>query len=187
MRRLGDRDQPREVLDVFCRLRDATDVFTLELRSRRPDLQAVEKVVGAGHRTVVYSHIEHHEVILTCLEIGAVAYVVKSEGRDQLLGAVYAAAADRPFLGPRMANAICNDRTVGRPRLTDREREILKAWFQTESKELVARRLFIEPSTVNTHLQRVRAKYAAAGRPATTKADLLARAVQDGIIGIEEV
>jgi len=36
-------------------------------------------------------------------------------------------------------------------------------------------------------LQRVRAKYAAAGRPATTKAALVARAIQDGIVNVEEI
>jgi DNA-binding CsgD family transcriptional regulator len=74
-----------------------------------------------------------------------------------------------------------------RPNLTEREREVLVAWFQTESKELVARRLFLSPSTVRTHLQRIRAKYAAVGRPALTKAALVARAIQDGLISVEEL
>jgi hypothetical protein len=58
---------------------------------------------------------------------------------------------------------------------------------QTENKEVVGRRLFIEPTTVCTHLQRVRAKYAAAGKPARTKAALVARAIQDGILSIDEL
>ena len=40
-------------------------------------------------------------------------------------------------------------------------------------------------TSVRTHLQRVRAKYAAVGRQARTKAALIARAVQDGYISIE--
>ena len=50
------------------------------------------------------------------------------------------------------------------------------------NKELVGERLFIGPTTVRTHLQRVRAKYAAVGWPAPTKSALLARAVEDGIL-----
>ena len=64
---------------------------------------------------------------------------------------------------------------------------MLKAWFQTESKDIVAKRLHLAPTTVRTHLQRVRAKYAAAGRPAATKAQLVARAVQDGILSVEDL
>lgn len=56
-----------------------------------------------------------------------------------------------------------------------------------ESNDLVAGRLNIAPATVRTHLQRVRVKYAAAGRPAPTKAALVARAVQDGIISIDDL
>jgi hypothetical protein len=41
--------------------------------------------------------------------------------------------------------------------------------------------------TVNTHLGRTRTKYAAVGRTATTKSALLARALQDGIIDLDEL
>lgn len=66
------------------------------------------------------------------------------------------------------------------PRLSTREVEVLLAWFASDSKDEAAARLFISSSTVNTHLTRIRAKYAAAGRPAKSKASLFARAVQDG-------
>ncbi|WP_411156391.1 helix-turn-helix transcriptional regulator [Nocardia cyriacigeorgica] len=48
----------------------------------------------------------------------------------------------------------------------------------TESKTLVGQRLYITTGTVNTHLERIRTKYAQAGRPAPTKAALVARAIQ---------
>lgn len=171
------------------RARAATDVvlLDLELHSRQPDFDALERIVAAGYRVVVYSHLEHHEVVLRCLDLGAVSYVSKSESRQQLIDALQAAHIDQPHLGPRMAAALCSDTSQGRPQLSAREIDVLKAWFQTESKDLVARRLHIEPSTVSTHLQRTRAKYAAAGRPAATKATLLARAIQDGLIGVEDL
>jgi DNA-binding NarL/FixJ family response regulator len=162
-------------------------LLDLELRSRQPDLSAVERLTNAGHRVVVYSHIVQDEVILKCLDLGAVTYIAKVEGTRHLVDAVRDAASSCPYIGPRMANAISQDNRTGRPRLTPREQEILLAWFQTESKDLVAQRLFISASTVRTYLQRVRAKYAAAGRPAPTKAALVARAVQDGIISVDEL
>jgi DNA-binding CsgD family transcriptional regulator len=86
-----------------------------------------------------------------------------------------------------MAAAMFADQDAGRPSLTSREMEILIAWFQTESKDLVAQKLFISPSTVRTHLQRIRAKYAAVGRQAQTKSALVARAIQDGIIAVDDL
>ena len=76
------------------------------------------------------------------------------------------------------------DRQV-RPELSVREVEVLLAWLECDSKEGAARRLFIAGSTVSTHLARIRAKYAAVGRPAPTKTHLLARALQDGLTNLD--
>lgn len=67
-----------------------------------------------------------------------------------------------------------------RPDLSAREVEVLLAWLGAESKDEVAATLFISASTVSTHVARIRAKYAAVGRPAPTKTHLFARALQDG-------
>ena len=74
-----------------------------------------------------------------------------------------------------------------RPNLTLREREILIAWIHDDNKDAVAERLCISSATVRSVVQRVRAKYAAAGRPAPTKAALVARALQDGLVSIDEL
>lgn len=75
---------------------------------------------------------------------------------------------------------------VLRPSLSRREVEVLLAWLAAESKEGAAEQLFISVSTVSTHISRIRAKYTSLGRPAPTKAHLLARAVQDGYTTIAE-
>lgn len=162
-------------------------VLELELRRHHFDFAALDRIVGHRHRVIVYSHITTDEVILSALDIGAVTYLAKSERKEHLIDAIRAAGSDTPYVGPRMAGAMLNDSAVGRPNLAPREKEVLIAWFRTESKDLVARQLQIAPTTVRTHLQRVRAKYAAAGRPATTKAALVARAIQDGIVSVDDM
>ncbi|MFW0789502.1 LuxR C-terminal-related transcriptional regulator [Gordonia sp. CPCC 205333] len=74
-----------------------------------------------------------------------------------------------------------------RPALSPREIEVLRSWLVLDSKLAVAESLFIAMGTVNTHLTRIRAKYADVGRPAPTKASLVARAVQDGIIALDDL
>lgn len=73
-----------------------------------------------------------------------------------------------------------------RPRLTARQCEIILAWLTFGTKERVAKELFVTPSTVKTHLQRIRKSYTDAGRPAGTKFELFIRAVQDGLVDIED-
>lgn len=161
----------------------------LELPKQRNgvDFAALDRIVSHRHRVVVYSHFATDEVILTALDRGAVSYVTKGENKDHLIDAIRAAETDTPYIAPRMALAMLNDSTVGRANLAPREKEVLVAWFRTESKGRVAQQLQIAPTTVRTHLQRVRAKYAAVGRPANTKAALVARAIQDGIINVDEM
>ncbi len=161
----------------------------LELQKQRDgvDFTALDRIVSRRHRVIVYSHIATDEVILTALDRGAVTYITKAESKDHLIDAIRAAGSDTPYVGPRMALAMINDSTNGRANLAPREKEVLVAWFRTESKDLVARQLQIAPTTVRTHLQRVRAKYAAVGRPATTKAALVARAIQDGIVNVDDI
>lgn len=74
-----------------------------------------------------------------------------------------------------------------RPLLSNREVEVLRAWITADSKHTVARQLFITPATVSTHLTRIRDKYHDAGRDANCKATLLARALQDGHIALDEI
>lgn len=74
-----------------------------------------------------------------------------------------------------------------KPSLSARELEVLRAWVLADSKETAASSLFISSATVNTHITRIRDKYADVGRPATTKATLLARAIQDGLINVDDL
>jgi DNA-binding CsgD family transcriptional regulator len=73
-----------------------------------------------------------------------------------------------------------------RPSLSQREVEVLIAWFAAESKTAAGRALFINPSTVATHISRVRAKYDAVGRRASSKSALFARLLEDGHTRLED-
>lgn len=73
------------------------------------------------------------------------------------------------------------------PNLSPREREVLLCWLKHDTKQGVCRELYLADGTVNTHLARIRAKYDAVGRPAPTKAALVARALQDNLIALEDI
>jgi len=162
-------------------------LFDLPCDDGGPDLDALREICEAGHRVIVYTCLADDDVASAVLEAGAVSCVARSEPEHELAAAIHSAHNDRPHVGPRMAKALHNGGKKGRPQLSRREREVLIAWFQTDNKNAVAEQLYIEPSTVATHLQRVRAKYAAVGRPAPTKAALVARAIQDDILNVNDL
>ncbi len=162
-------------------------LFALQFDAGAPRFDVLRQICEAGHRVIVYSYLSSVEVVLTSLDAGAMSYIGKFEGGTHLLDAICAVAKGQPYVGAAMSRALRVSATTGRPRLTRREKEVLRAWIQMGSKHVVADRQFVETSTVRGHLERIRAKYAEAGRPAATKAALTARAIQDGLLSLEDV
>ena len=162
-------------------------ILDLHLGGPGPVLGDLRRFVEAGRRVVVYSMRADDDIALRCLELGALCYLTKGESAGHLVEAVYAAARNEPYTPPALAGALAGDRSERRPALSSRETEVLIEWFQSESKEFVAHRLGISPNTVNSHLERIRIKYAQIGREASTKVALAARAIQDGLIGVEDL
>lgn len=76
---------------------------------------------------------------------------------------------------------------TAQPNLSPRELEVLLVWLRSDSKTAVAAAMYLSVGTVNTHLSRIRSKYTLVGRPAPTKASLVARALQDGLIAIDDL
>ncbi|MEU4449188.1 response regulator transcription factor [Actinosynnema sp. NPDC050801] len=162
-------------------------ILDLHLGGPAPALGDLRRLAQAGRRVVVYSMRADDDIALQCLELGALSYLTKAEGADHLLQATRAAAAGRAYTPPSLAGALAGDRSDQRPVLSARETEVLVEWFQSESKDFVAQRLGISLNTVNSHLERIRIKYALSGREAPTKAALVARAIQDGLVLLDDL
>ncbi|OLF04452.1 LuxR family transcriptional regulator [Actinophytocola xinjiangensis] len=162
-------------------------IFDLELVPRNPDFGELRRLVDSGRRVIVYSQHSENATAIKCIDLGALAYLTKREGPDHLVPAIRAAAQGLPYTGPSLSGALAADDAPDRPRLSPRETEVLRAWFASSSKELVAAKLHITVKTVDTHIARVRVKYANAGRPARTKSELVTRALDDGVITLAEL
>ena len=150
-------------------------------------ISEIPELVAYGYRVVAFSGHSEPEIVMETLDNGAHAYVSKEEGRDHLVEAVLAAAADRPYLTRSQARAMLADQRPARPTLSEQERQALLLWFQGMSKASVGRRMSISENTVRQYISRARAKYAATGRTAPSKDALLARAIEDGVIQAGEI
>jgi two-component system, NarL family, nitrate/nitrite response regulator NarL len=161
-------------------------ILDLELSGEMVTAQ-IPELVAAGYRVVAFSGHNDPAVVMETLDNGAHAYLSKDEGRDHLVEAVLAAAADRPYVTRSQARAMLADQRPARPALSQQERQALLLWFQGMSKASVARRMAISENTVRQYISRARAKYAATGRTAPSKDALLARAIEDGVIKPGEI
>ena len=168
--------------------RPSADVVILDLELSGELVTAqIPGLVAAGYRVVAFSGHSDPAIVMETLDNGAHAYVSKEEGRDHLVEAVLAAAADRPYVTRSQARAMLADQRPARPALSEQERQALLLWFQGMSKASVGRRMSISENTVRQYISRARAKYAATGRTAPSKDALLARAIEDGVIKPGEI
>nr|MDT0661132.1 response regulator transcription factor [Micromonospora sp. DSM 115978] len=164
------------------------DVLILDLNlNGRLVVDEIAALAAAGRRVVAFSQFTEREVVLTALDAGAYAFVAKSEGQDHLRETVMAAAAGLPYVTPTAAGVLVTDPSPDAPVLSDRERTALLWWFQSMSKASVASRMGISPHTVDMYIRRARLKYAQAGRAAPTKADMLVRAIEDGLLQPDDI
>ncbi|NUT96470.1 MAG: response regulator transcription factor [Saccharothrix sp.] len=186
-------DPPIALVDAGARLADvwtgpgaAADVVLLDLESQpgNPNFGELRRLVDSGRRVVVYSDRADNATAVTCLRLGALGYLTKCQGPEHLIPALRAAARGVLYPAPPLSGT-CE--VPGRPRLSPREVEVLRAWFPSTSKKLVAARLHITVKTVDTHIARARAKYAEVGRAARTKSDLVARALDDGVVTLADL
>ena len=151
------------------------------------DLVGLDQIVGTGHPVILYTGVASEEILYTGLRHGALTCLTKSEDKQHLINAIRAARTGAPYYSPGTHDSALNHTAVRRPTLGTREKEVLMAWLRAETKDEVARALGISSATVRTHLGRIRAKYAAVGRPANSKAALVARAIQDGILFLDDL
>ena len=166
----------------------AADVLLLDLNLHgRMVLDEVARLAALGLRVIVYSEHADTATVLAVQDRGALTFVAKHEAREHCVAAILAAAADRPYVPPLAAGMMAADDRPDGPTLSDQERTALLLWFQSMSKSAVAARMGISESTVRQYIQRARIKYANAGRPAPTRTQLLAQAIQDGLIRADEV
>lgn len=93
------------------------------------------------------------------LRAGASGYVLKGAETSELIAAIRAVARGEVFLYPTMAKHLLQDylsRTrepvaTGQPRLTPREKEILRLLAEGYTSKEIAERLVLSPSTVHSH------------------------------------
>jgi DNA-binding NarL/FixJ family response regulator len=189
-------DPPIDLVDAGARLANVWTgpgadadvvIFDLQLGGENQEFTELRRLVDSGRRVVVYSQDAHNTTAMRCVELGALAYVTKREGEDHLVAAVRAAAQGHAYTPPSLSGALVADEDPNRPRLAPQEIAALRAWFASSSKRLAANMLGISVKTVDTYIERVRVRYASVGRPAPTKSDLVARALEDNIITLAEL
>jgi DNA-binding NarL/FixJ family response regulator len=94
--------------------------------------------------------------ITRAVDAGATGYLLKDAPREQLFGAIRAAARGEAVLSPSVATRVLGRmRAPAEEALSPRELEILQAVARGLSNKDIGRQLYVSEATVKTHLLRV--------------------------------
>jgi DNA-binding NarL/FixJ family response regulator len=175
------------------------DIVLMDVRMPGTDgLSATEQITRAPDladvRVIVLTTFEADDVIVSALRAGASGFLGKSVEPEELLDAIRVVARGDSLLSPAATRSLIA-RFLAAPEtpigpanrtspagtvlaaLTDREREMVAFAAHGLGNEEIARRLFLSPLTVKTHLNRAMSKLDVRDR-----AQLVVLAYQTGLV-----
>jgi len=117
---------------------------TRQIRARLPKTEVL-----------IFTMHDNQTLIEDVLKAGARGYLLKSEANANLIGAIEALAAHKPFFTANVSEALLRSYVKGSKRavspLTDRERTIVQLIAEGHSNKEIAQLLGIRRKTVETH------------------------------------
>ncbi|MCA3748922.1 MAG: response regulator transcription factor [Rubrobacter sp.] len=152
----------------------APDVALMDLIM--PGMDGVEATRGLTRvsprtRVVILTSYHDDEHIFPAIRAGALSYILKEAGPEELAQAVRKAAAGEAVLHPRVAARVVSELHGARrsepnvfQELSDREMEVLKLLAQGLSNAEISRRLYISEKTTKSHVSNILSKLHLADR-----------------------
>jgi two-component system nitrate/nitrite response regulator NarL len=121
-------------------------------------------------RVLLVSAHDESAIVYKALQDGAAGFLPKESTRSELVSAVLKCAKGKGVLGPELAAGLASEirrrNAPDVPALSPREREVLKLIAAGSSIPTMAKELFLAPSTVKTHVQRLYEKLGVSDRGA---------------------
>ncbi len=177
---VAEADDGTAALDAIREHRP--QVALLDYRMPALDGAAVAAAVTAEKlptRVLILSGHDESAIVYSALEDGASGFLPKESSRAEIVLAVRHCAKGRDVLPPELAAGLVSEvrRRKEGPALSDREAEVLDGIAQGKSVPTIAGELFLAPSTVKTHVQRLYEKLGV-----TDRAAAVAEAMRRGIL-----
>ncbi len=187
---VGEATSGEEALESVTRLHP--DVVLMDITM--PGINGLEAARRINEeqpdvKVLILTMHEEDDYFFNALEAGASGYFVKGGSSEELISALKAVARGDVFLYPTMAKKLLSgylergrggadrDRQDG---LTNRELEVLKLIGEGYNNQEIAARLFLSPTTVQTHRSNIMGKLNLHNR-----ADLTRYAIKNGLVSLD--
>jgi two-component system nitrate/nitrite response regulator NarL len=150
------------------------DVAVIDVRMPEldgSDVLLAVKQEGLSTSVVFLSAFLDSKTVYEAVAAGARAYLSKEADSAEIVRAIQAAARGETILGPEVQTGLAQQIRVreendARPRLSEREHEVLKLIAQGLSAPEIGARIHLSTATVKTHLQHLYEKLGVSERAA---------------------
>ncbi len=163
----GSAHSGEEVLHALEKIE--TDVLLLDINMNGMsgiETCSIVKKQYPGVKVIGLSTYDKGSVIRKMLKSGAVGYVLKNAGSDELLKAVRAAARGEIYINQQVNQLLLDELTNSTkvrqdfiPTLTRREKEVLRLIAHEHTTPEIADKLFISQNTVESHRKNLLHKF----------------------------
>jgi NarL family two-component system response regulator LiaR len=167
------------------------DVILMDLVMPNMDgIEATRQVVArhSGVRVLVLTSFVADDKVFPAIKAGALGYILKDTGPDDLVRAIRQVHRGEPTLEPEIARKLLFElaqpsRQPPTPQpLTGREMDVLRLIAQGQSNREIAEELVLSETTVRTHVSNILGKLHLASR---TQAALYA--LKEGLASLDDV
>ncbi|GAA0456519.1 DNA-binding response regulator [Actinoplanes capillaceus] len=144
------------------------DVVLMDVRMPQQDGIAATRdlsAVAPEVRVLILTTFEDDDYVFGALNAGASGFLLKRTRPEQLIEAIHTVAAGESLLSPSVTRTVIDRMTTATPPdpettrrlrvLTARERDVLTLVARGLSNAEIATELFVEESTVKTHMKRI--------------------------------
>ena len=160
---------------------EVPDLLVLDLTVERDDPAdpiVVRKLIADGMRVILFTAMTSPPLVRQMLRVGVSGAIGKRDSEEHILLALRKVLGGSEWTSPELAAVIMQDSQ--RPQLSDQEERVLVLYASGLTLGAVADAIGVQPGTAKKYIQRVRLKYAEAGRPANSRSGLNRVATEDG-------
>jgi DNA-binding NarL/FixJ family response regulator len=163
-----------------------TDLVLMDLQLSEPvSIEArVRTCRAAGAKVIVLTASESAADRARALAAGASAYLTKSQPVRAVMAEARAVMGFDTGVNAVPGGGASASEASGqvRPKLSGSEQIALNLYVSGKTTVQVAASMNVGYETAKTYLRRIRDKYAKAGRPTSSRADMIRRAAEDGYL-----